>query len=92
MIKAKEERTWGYTFSLVVDNSLENMIVKTGARYTKETPCTNRSVEPKKECRRVDMPESRSTVDTTFAVSSCLAKTYDKNIQCGLQTKDIKHF
>ena len=51
-------------------NSVALIIVNAGARYTKEAPCINGNLEPRKACNKVDNPVTRRTVETTLAVSS----------------------
>ena len=51
-------------------NSVEFIIVNAGARYTKDAPCINGNLEPRKVCIKVDKPVNRRTVETTLAVSS----------------------
>ena len=45
-----------------------------GAKYTNELPCTNGRRVPKNECNSVEMPDTSSIVETTFAVSFCIMK------------------
>lgn len=60
-----------HTFVVRRSKSVELTIAKTGARYTNEGPCTSGSLVPKDVCRRVVIPETKSTVETTVEASSC---------------------
>ena len=71
--KRKNENNWAkekHTFPLSPWNSGELIIANAGARKTNDGPCINGNLEPKDVCKRVVTPETKSTVDTTFEVSS----------------------
>lgn len=46
------------------------MIASAGARNTKDGPCIKGNLEPNDVCRRVVIPDTKSTVETTLEVSS----------------------
>ena len=73
---------WFFKHTLVpmLWNSVELIIAKAGARYTKEAPCINGNLEPRNVCIKVDNPVMRRTVETTLAVSSCKVHNISKNI------------
>lgn len=59
-----------HTFPFNPMNSGELIIASAGARNTKDGPCIKGNLDPKDVCRSVVIPDTKSTVETTFEVSS----------------------
>lgn len=59
-------------------NSGELMMAKAGARKTKEGPWIKGSLDPNEVCNNVVIPQTKSTVETTFAISSYKSKKIEK--------------
>lgn len=53
-------------------------MARAGARKTKEGPCIKGSLDPNEECNNVVIPQTKNTVETTFAMSSYNPKTNGK--------------
>lgn len=51
-------------------------MARAGARYTNDAPWMRGNLVPKKQCSSVDIPDTRSILEITLAVSLCTQILY----------------